>query len=248
MKKAFLFFTLLLTLACSTPVAFRQPTATNPAEPSPVASLVPPAAPAEPLITPESILPPPTATHEGRSEAGIPLPYNENILISLADSACEARWSNNLTHFSCPGDRSAIDGAALFLDQPSFSYGKVIRNKTLLTIPGYGSNGSGIFGHYPARLIEHEKTHFMAGLTCLSLPCQAEFGLGYYDQAGKYYDLISWQVDSERFTEEYGPWDEVDYDLSPFLNQTIELVLVVRNLPNTRVEALWVEPMLYLKY
>ena len=246
MKKLLLAAVTVLMLACTTPVFLRQPAPIPNQIPASPPTNTPVPIPTAVLATAEPISPSPTA--EARSEAGIPLPYNENILINLARAACKARWSNNLAYLPCPGDRSAVDGAVLSLEQPSFPNGMVIRNRTLLTIPGYGSNGGGIFGRYPALLVVNENTHFRAGLTCLSSPCQAEFGLGYYDQAGKYYDLTTWEVDSARFTEDYGHWDEVDYDLSPFLGQRIELVLIVRNPPHTRVEALWVEPMIYLKY
>ncbi len=253
MKKTILIIIPLLMLACSVPVLSGQPVAPTAILPnvifvaSPTPNIPTPTAPlpAPTVAEPES---PPAATTEGRSEAGIPLPYNENIVINLVMWACDARWSNNLAYFSCPGDRSATDGAVISLEQPSFPNGMIIRNRTLLTVPGYGSNGAGIFGRYPAYTIESDKTHFMAGLTCLSFPCQADFGLGYYDQTGNYHDLITWKVDSARFSEEYGFWEDVDYDLSSFVGQTIELVLVVRNLPNQKVEALWIEPMIYLKY
>jgi hypothetical protein len=82
----------------------------------------------------------------------------------------------------------------------------------------------------------------------LSFPCQADFGLGFYDNAGKYEELITWNVNSSEFSEVDGFWKEVDYDLATFLGQSIELVLFVRNQPNQRVEALWIEPIIYLKY
>jgi D-lyxose ketol-isomerase len=60
---------------------------------------------------------------------------------------------------------------------------------------------------------------------------------------------LTWSnVNSDRFSEGYGQWDLVDYDLSRFLGQSIELVFVVRNPPNAQAEALWAEPMIYLKY
>jgi len=252
MRKSFIIAISVLMLACNTRVLSGQ-TATpavtllkdiSVASPTPNIPLEPPI----PVSATIEQIAQPSETEERRSEVKIPLPYNENIMINLVTSACDAHWSNNLAFFSCPGDRSAVDGAVISLDQPSFPNGMIIRNRTLLTIPGYGSNGGGIFGRYPAYTIESDKTHFMAGLTCLNFPCQADFGLGYYDQVGKYHDLVTWKVDSTHFSEENGQWELADYDLAPFLGQSIDLVLVVRNPPNTRVEALWVEPMIYLKY
>lgn len=243
MRKLIVAFVMILTLACSTPVFLSQPT--DLANPSavPTPAFVPITLPTEtPLIIP-------TDATESPPESAFPLPYNENIMINLATAACTARWTNNLASLPCPGDtRSQENGAVEILDQIRILDQKTVRNHTLLTIPGYGSNGGGIFGRYPVYQVESDKTHFMAGLTCTNLPCQADFGLAYYDQAGNYHDLISWKVDSARFSKENRLWEDVDYDLSSFLGQSIELVLVVRNSPNQRVEALWIEPMIYLKY
>jgi hypothetical protein len=243
MRKLIVAFFIFLTLACSVPLFLSQPTDLANPSPARTPTFVPVALPTEtPLIIP-------TDTTESRSESAFPLPYNENIMISLATVACTARWSNNLAKLPCPGGTlSQENGAIDVLDQTRILNEKTVRNHTLLTIPGYGSNGGGIFGRYPAYKVESGKTHFMAGLTCVSFPCQADFGLAYYDQARNYHDLVTWKVDSASFSAKNGFWEVVDYDLSSFVGQSIELVLVVRNLPNQRVEALWIEPMIYLKY
>lgn len=134
-----------------------------------------------------------------------------------------------------------MEGSISRLNSPTLHGDVTLSNRALLAIPGYKDKNTGIFGRYPAYKVENRNTYFLSAVTCLQSSCNADFSLSYYAEDNKLHEINTWKVSPGQ------PWVKIDQDLSSLYGQTVNFVLTVRNVNQTRVEALWVEPLIYLK-
>ncbi|MAT44212.1 MAG: hypothetical protein CL609_17920 [Anaerolineaceae bacterium] len=212
-KQALFLLILMLTVACNVPTQEVQteqlPTVPLAVIPSDTA--VPPT----PTITPV----PPFS----------PDVDSGNVMYDFTAQYCSAKWGNNGEFFDCPiNDLETKSGVVQKLDDAKLEGGIPINAPTLLTIPGYDQL-MGIFGRYPAYQVQ-SGDHFMAHLACLpdGGECHVEFALEYYRQDGTYVSLPF--SDIELNSSNGFDLMPVDIDLSSLSDQSVDFVLVVRNI------------------
>lgn len=239
MKKYSVFiiaFLMAFTMSCAVP-SFSNfaPTLTyTPQTPTLTSTIQPTSTPKIETVTP---------TNTPEFPKGVNIPKLDDIKLNMTLTYCDALWTNSQQNLVCPGDSTSTDGAVMRIDQPKLSGDVDLPNRALLTIPGYQDKGTGILGRYPDYTVDGANTYFLGAVTCLKTPCSAEFTLSYYAGDNQLHQINSWKVTPDQ------PWVKIDEPLSALNNKTVNFVLSVRNIDeHSRIEALWVEPLIYIKH
>lgn len=195
---------------------------------------------ARPSFTP---IPTFTATSESPTQPSLKIPGDEpgTIVMDFVTRACEAQWSNNTYYIPCPGDRNDILRGYIEINNYTMLEGGLFVNSPLLIgLPGQGGeNGSGLFGHYPPITVQ-AGDQFKTTIACQGdAPCDVAFALEYFDSSGNYHAETHWEWQHRAGD---GPLN-IDLDLSPLTEQTVDFMLVLRgNSAPQNNWVVWVRP------
>ena len=228
----------LALAACSlTPASpTLQPTQAE-LEPSPTVQPPSPSA-APPTSTPL----PPTAT---ATSTPVPFPWITpqpgTVVLDFVALACRSLWGNGARNIPCPGDPNDLTEGYIAPADQAVAEGEIpVEAPVLIGLPGLGGeHGAGLFGTFPLLLIQPGDT-FHAVLACQEgSSCDVEFALEYIDARGNYNHEMNWS-----WMHSYGGGPvPVEVDLSPLADQTVQLILVVRDQGTPEDDwVLWIYP------
>ncbi len=163
------------------------------------------------------------------------------VVLDFVALVCNAKWTNNSYEIPCPGNPADASKGYIQSGGNPVAEGDIpVYFPVLAGLPGQGGlNGLGLFGRYPALKIQDGDT-FKAMMACQEPnPCEVEFALEYYDVQGNYHDEMNW-----KWRHKYGGGVfPVTVDLTPLAEQTVELVLVVRDEGQSQEDwVLWIYP------
>jgi hypothetical protein len=165
------------------------------------------------------------------------------IALDFVSLLCNSKWANGVKNItSCPGANADYSGGFAATLDPT-SEGMPAGTPILLTIPAW-NGASSLFLRYPSFTVG-ANDRFRATLQCRSsMPCNVEFALEYYDNAGKYHSpFLSWDTKSGDAPI------PVNADLSALAGQTVDFVLTLRlfhALDNSQQDnGLWIAPHIY---
>lgn len=194
-----------------------------PVQPSPAFTPIP----TLPAPAPSATLPPPTGS----------------VVLDFTALLCGAQWSNGGKHLTpcTPVNADHSGGFAQAADPLQEGFPE--RTTLLLTIPAWNGYSS-LFLRYPSLLVR-AGDRFRTTLVCrITLPCDVQFALEYYDGNGNYHSpFLAWDFKSG------DPPINVDADLSALDGQKVDFVLVLRvshslDTPQ-RDNGLWVYPQIF---
>ncbi len=171
------------------------------------------------------------------SVVGLPSEDASNLAFDFVSQMCNAQWSNRGQLLPCPGN-DAQQSAGYVMSLDGEIQGLPSNLNMLLTYPPSNHYGT-LFGKYPPLTVK-AGDRFRAVLACRAHTfCDVEFGLEYYDAAGKT-GLKHW---SYLFAD---PPIVVDYPLDGLAGKTIQLGLSVsaNGSPST-AHAVWIAPHIY---
>jgi hypothetical protein len=143
----------------------------------------------------------------------------------LFSEFCNAVWTSGSGILPCDGSYNTNSGSVTYITEPVLEGGSARKDQsTLITIPSSGSNGF-ITGVFPPYHIKHGD-HFHTMLGCLDghPQCELWFTLAYLDANGVSHTLLG-----PTYHTLDGYMTEVEIDLNPYENTTVQFVLTVQN-------------------
>jgi hypothetical protein len=225
MHRTLTFCIISVLLTACMPTGLFVPTPTIPVIPSSTFTPIP-------TLTP---IPSPTSTP---SE-----PPGTNVL-DFVSLLCNAQWMNgghNLT--ACPGaNEDHSGGFASPVDPTAEGLGLPPGTPVLLAIPSWNGFNS-LFLRYPSFIVG-PSDRFRTTLDCrMTVPCDVQFALEYYDAPGRYHSFLAWDYKSGDAPI------KVDADLSSLAGQTVDFVLTLRLFHEIdspqQDNGLWIAPHIY---
>ena len=167
---------------------------------------------------------------------------NNHDSFSFFDQVCNASWTSSKGPISCSGKYNITTGSVTYITEPIWEGGDARRDQpTLVTIPPDGSDGyiSGTFPAYQIKAGDHLHTH----LGCLDEHpnCEVWFTISYLDANG-----VSHTLYGPDYQTDDGYVSDLDIDLNPYQNTTVQFVLTVQNNGSSSDDyAFWFYPIIW---
>ena len=166
----------------------------------------------------------------------------DTVVYDFTKSYCDARWQSVVdANLECPGDTTnSSPGYVTTVEDGKLENGKKVDGDILITRPDNGDYDGFISGTYPLFKIQRGD-HFMATIGCAdgATECNLFFDLQYQIGNGAVQTLKTWHEVNE------GKVRKVSVDLSALANQSVRIILRVRNNETDKDnEGYWFEPVL----
>jgi hypothetical protein len=160
----------------------------------------------------------------------------------LFEDFCNATWTSGAGTLPCPGSYNTSSGSVTYITEPVLEGGDARKDQaTLITIPNSGNNGyiTGVFPPYHIKPGDH--FHTMLGCLDGYSQCEIWFTFSFLDAEGVSHTLLG-----PTYHTEDGYMTEVEIDLNPYQNTTVQFVLTVQNAGSSTDDyAFWFYPIVW---
>lgn len=172
----------------------------------------------------------------------VPTTQYTNAPFPLTSIYCQAQWQSSVSNLNCPSQINDFANGSVILSMSSkLQDGTFNTSPALIVIPNNGAGGmiSGTFPSYTVRVGDR----FSTAVGCLanSPNCNITFQVNFTANGGNQQSLGSWIETAN------GTITPINIDLSPYVNQTLTFILVVKNNNGSSTDdrGFWLMPQIY---